>query len=267
MNKNNINNQSVSYYLRNINKYKTLPKDKVKEIFIRKKNGEDNEFDKDEIITGNLKLVVSIAKRFRNATPYLNFTDLISAGNLGLFRAYEKYDVDKGKEFSTYATFWIRHHILREISRNKHTVRRPIRLVESYEKFLRDKKELEAKYKREFSQKELSEKMNIPESDICCFWDINKIDSAMPQEELLGKDDIDNIELNWLIKRLNEIIKKESFKNKTIIRLKLGFTKNNNYREPMMVSDIAKKVNMSIEGVRQIALRLTNKIKRRLANE
>ena len=265
MNKNNINNQSVSYYLNNIKKYKALTKQEIKEIFIKKKNKKDNEFDREKIIINNLRLVVNIAKRYRNATPYLNFPDLISAGNLGLFRAYDKFDVNKDKEFTTYATWWIRHYISREVSSHKHMVRKPFRLVESYDKFIKQRNRAEKKLGKKLSVKELSREINVPEKDILCFDEITRNDSEIPCDEILIDDTNMDININWIIKEINKIIKKESTRDKLIMRLKLGFTESGNYREPYSTTDVAKRTGMSIEGVRQVVIRLTNKIKRRIA--
>ena len=264
MNKNNINSNSIHYYLNKIKKYNNLDKNEIKEIFIKKKNGCSSEKDKEKIITTHLRLVANIAKGYRNSSQYLNYIDLISAGNLGLFRAFDKYDVERGVIFSTYATWWIRQSITREISRYKHLVRKPFRLVENSSKFIREKNEIEKKEGRKLSAKELSVIMNIPKDEILFMLDLQKNDVELPPEITIEPNNDSEISHRWLIKRINEILKKESSRDKKIIRMKLGFTTKNEPSDMRETSYIAKKVGMSIEGIRQVTLRLTDKIRKEI---
>ncbi|MBI3589002.1 MAG: sigma-70 family RNA polymerase sigma factor, partial [Candidatus Liptonbacteria bacterium] len=124
---------AVQMYLKEIGKTPLLTKDEEKDLAKRLERGEEEA--RQRLIKANLRLVVSIAKRYANRTPHLSILDLIQEGNLGLSRAVEKFDYRKGFKFSTYATWWIRQAITRALADQSRTIRIPVHMVETISKY------------------------------------------------------------------------------------------------------------------------------------
>src|SRR3990167_6986047 len=124
---------SVQMYLREIGKVPLLTQKEEISIAGRIINGDEEA--KQELISANLRLVVSIAKKYAYRTPQLTILDLIQEGNIGLFRAVEKFDATRGYKFSTYATWWIRQAITRAIADQSRTIRIPVHMVETITKY------------------------------------------------------------------------------------------------------------------------------------
>ncbi|MBR0132473.1 MAG: RNA polymerase sigma factor RpoD [Lachnospiraceae bacterium] len=147
----------VRMYLKEIGKVPLLTADEEVLLAKRIQNG-DNDAKK-RLEEANLRLVVSIAKRYVGRG--MQFLDLIQEGNLGLIKAAEKFDYEKGFKFSTYATWWIRQAITRAIADQARTIRVPVHMVENINKLVRAKRELVQKYGREPSPEELADYMEI----------------------------------------------------------------------------------------------------------
>src|SRR3989344_4712039 len=120
---------AVQSYLKEIGKTPLLTKDEEKELSKRAEKGDEEA--RQRIMKANLRLVVSIAKRYVHRTPHLSILDLIQEGNIGLSRAVEKFDYRKGFKFSTYATWWIRQAITRALADQSRTIRIPVHMVET----------------------------------------------------------------------------------------------------------------------------------------
>ncbi|MDD6102068.1 MAG: RNA polymerase sigma factor RpoD [Clostridiales bacterium] len=148
----------VRMYLKEIGKVPLLTADEEVELAKRIQNGDSDA--KKRLEEANLRLVVSIAKRYVGRG--MQFLDLIQEGNLGLIKAAEKFDYEKGFKFSTYATWWIRQAITRAIADQARTIRVPVHMVENINKLLRAKRELVQKLGREPSPEEIAEYMDIP---------------------------------------------------------------------------------------------------------
>lgn len=147
----------VKMYLRNIGN-ELLTREQEKELAIRVEQGDEQA--KNELAQANLRLVVSIAKKY--AAYGMPFLDLIQEGNIGLMKAIDKFDYRKGFKLSTYATWWIRQNITRAIANQNRTIRLPVHMVDKVNKFKKTQLELETKLEREPEPEELAEAMELP---------------------------------------------------------------------------------------------------------
>jgi len=153
------NIDSVQMYLKEIGRYDFLTADEEKDLSRKIEKG-DKEAKK-KLARANLRLVVSIAKRYIGRSPNLTFLDLIQEGNLGLFRAVEKFDWRKGFKFSTYATWWIRQAISRALADQARTIRIPVHMVETLSKYNKARKRLLGALGREGLPEEIAAEMGI----------------------------------------------------------------------------------------------------------
>src|ERR687898_2104473 len=147
----------LSGYLDRIGKDKLLTHPRQVELFRRARTGDDHA--RKQLIERNLRLVVSVAKKYREASPGLPFEDLIQEGNIGLMKAIEKFDPDRGYRFSTYATWWIRQSVGRAIHDKGRTIRVPVNKTLEIRKMGRTYNELSAEMGREPTDKEVAERL------------------------------------------------------------------------------------------------------------
>ena len=152
----------VRMYLKEIGKVPLLTAEQ--EIELAKRLEEGDEAAKQQLAEANLRLVVSIAKRYVGRG--MLFLDLIQEGNLGLIKAVEKFDYRKGFKFSTYATWWIRQAITRAIADQARTIRIPVHMVETINKLIRVSRQLLQEYGREPTPEEIAKEMNISEAKV-----------------------------------------------------------------------------------------------------
>ena len=155
-------NDPVRMYLKEIGQISLLSLDE--ELELSKLIEEGDEDAKRKLAESNLRLVVSIAKRYVGRN--LSFLDLIQEGNIGLMKAVDKFDSSKGYKFSTYATWWIRQAITRAIADQAKTIRVPVHMVETINKLKRVQRQLTLELNREPTEKELSDKLKIPEEKV-----------------------------------------------------------------------------------------------------
>ena len=179
---------AVQMYLREIGKISLI--DAAKERDLAKRIEEGDEEAKNILIKANLRLVVSIAKRYVGRSPDLSILDLIQEGNFGLFRAVEKFNWRKGYKFSTYATWWIRQAITRAIADQARTIRIPVHMMETISKYKQVLRRLSQDLGREPLPEEIAAEMNLEVEKI---HHIQKIDqSTVSFEAPVGDDDGDS---------------------------------------------------------------------------
>lgn len=150
---------AVQMYLKEIGKTPLLSKDEERELAKRAEKGEEEA--RQRLMKANLRLVVSIAKRYVNRTPHLSILDLIQEGNIGLSRAVEKFDYRRGFKFSTYATWWIRQAITRALADQSRTVRIPVHMVETISKYTQVRRQLIQELGRDPLAEEIAAEMSI----------------------------------------------------------------------------------------------------------
>ena len=150
---------AVQVYLREIGKTALLTKAEERDLAKRLNAGDEEARQK--LIKANLRLVVSIAKRYANRTPNLSILDLIQEGNIGLSKAVEKFDYTKGFKFSTYATWWIRQAITRALADQSRTIRIPVHMVETISKYTQCRRQLIQELGREPLPEEIAAEMSI----------------------------------------------------------------------------------------------------------
>ena len=176
-------NDPVRMYLKEIGQIKLLTMEEELELADRIIEGDEQA--KTILAEANLRLVVSIAKRYVGRG--MLFLDLIQEGNIGLMKAVEKFDVTKGYKFSTYATWWIRQAITRAIADQARTIRVPVHMVETINKLARIQRQLTLELNREPSEEELAEKMNISVEKIREIYKISQ--EPVSLETPIGEED------------------------------------------------------------------------------
>ena len=258
----------LGLYFRSLDK-PLLTKEEEKSLFIRMNHG-DLEAKK-IIIESNLRLVVSIAKRYKGLG--LEFSDLIQEGNIGLIEAVERFDVTKDNKFSTYATWWIRKEVSRSIKFQGKTIRLPVHLCEQISNYYKVNKELIATLKRNPTIKELAAKLNISVAEVDRLIqydeDIESLNTTVSEdictnlEDLIeDKDkDMESIFLDTERKLLIDNLFRECQLNEReimILKLRFGFLDNNEYT----LAEVASIMGVSVEAIRQNQNRILEKIRK-----
>ncbi|MBS3739828.1 sigma-70 family RNA polymerase sigma factor [Candidatus Bipolaricaulota bacterium] len=242
------------------------------EVQLAQQIEEGDQAAKQELATANLRLVISIAKKYRNFG--LSFLDLIQEGNLGLMKAVEKFDWRKGYKFSTYATWWIRQAILRAITNRSRTIRVPAHMSE----LIRDIKKVEREYLQEHGEepqpKEIAEELDIPKEKVRrakkTAQRTTSLDKPLNEEgdssgvlgDIMADDSLPNPEEESLQSLLKDELKKLlhevlTDRERRILQLRYGLE---DYH-PRTLNEVGKVFGISRERVRQIQKQALNKLK------
>ena len=257
----------VRMYLKEIGKVPLLSMDEEKELAERMEKG-DKEAKK-RLAEANLRLVVSIAKRYVGRG--MLFLDLIQEGNLGLIKAVDKFDYKKGFKFSTYATWWIRQAITRAIADQARTIRIPVHMVETINKFIRAQRQLLQDLGREATPEELSDYMNLPLDKVREIQKISQepvsLETPIGEEEDSHLGDFiqdDNMPVpaeaaafSLLKEQLYDVLGTLSDREQKVLMLRFGLEDG----RARTLEDVGKEFNVTRERIRQIEAKALRKLR------
>ena len=263
---------SIQMYLREIGKYPLLNAQQERDLAKRILSGDGEA--RNLLARANLRLVVSIAKKYVGRSPDLTLLDLIQEGNLGLFKAVDKFDYSKGFKFSTYATWWIRQAITRALADQSRTIRIPVHMVETIAKYKQISRRLSQDLGRDPLAEEIALEMGI---DVAKVYQIEKIDQdTVSLESPVGSDDGDEkstlgdfvkddkilspdqeVARRILADQLHEILDELSPKEREILKLRHGL-EDGIYHT---LEEVGKKFGVTRERIRQIEAKALERIR------
>jgi RNA polymerase primary sigma factor len=257
----------VRMYLKEIGKVPLLTANEERELAIGMANGDN--YSKDKLIEANLRLVVSIAKRYVGRG--LSFLDLIQEGNLGLIKAVEKFDYEKGFKFSTYATWWIRQAITRAIADQARTIRIPVHMVETINKLIRVSRHLLQQFGRDPTPEELALAMDMPEEKVR---EILKIaQEPVSLETPIGEEEDSHLgdfipdedapapaeaaAFTLLKEQLAEVLDTLTDREKKVLILRFGLEDD----RPRTLEEVGREFQVTRERIRQIEAKALRKLR------
>ena len=258
---------AVRMYLKEIGKVPLLTGAEERELAIRMEQGDEEA--KKKLCESNLRLVVSIAKRYLNRG--LSFLDLIQEGNLGLIKAVDKFDYTKGYKFSTYATWWIRQAITRSIADQARTIRIPVHMVETINKLIRISRQLLQELGREPTSEEIAKEMGITVEKVREIKKISQdpvsLETPIGEEEdshlgdFIPDDDVpapvEAAAYSMLKEQLMEVLDTLSDREKKVLMLRFGLEDG----RPRTLEEVGKEFNVTRERIRQIEAKALRKLR------
>ena len=266
-----VSDDSVRLYLREIGKIPLLSSEE--EMDLARRIVEGDKKAKDKMAEANMRLVVSIAKRYSGRG--LDFLDLIQEGNTGLLRAVEKFDPDKGFKFSTYATWWIRQAITRAIADQARTIRIPVHMVETINKLLRTQRRMTQELNREPTIEELSKELDMEpekiEYVIKIKQDISSLDAGVGrdgedddsvlQDFIVDEDTVspeDSASNQLLKEQVQDILTRLSDREQKIVRMRFGLDNGKNHT----LEEVGQEFAVTRERIRQIEAKALAKLRK-----
>ena len=261
-------NDSVRMYLKEIGRVPLLSADEEVNLALRIQQGDQEA--KQELAEANLRLVVSIAKRYVGRG--MQFLDLIQEGNMGLMKAVEKFDHTKGFKFSTYATWWIRQAITRAIADQARTIRIPVHMVETINKLVRIQRQLLQDLGREPTPEEIGAEMDLPTEKVR---EILKIaQEPVSLETPIGEEDdshlgdfieddnatspAEHTAYALLKEQLDEVLEQLTDREENVLRLRFGLDKNG---EICTLEQVGQVFGVTRERIRQIEAKALRKLR------
>ncbi|MBQ3967260.1 MAG: RNA polymerase sigma factor RpoD [Lachnospiraceae bacterium] len=257
----------VKLYLHEIGKIKLLSEQEERELARRKSEGDEEA--KRRLIEANLRLVVSIAKRYANRG--MSFLDLVQEGNLGLMKGVEKFDYNMGYKLSTYATWWIRQSVTRALADQSRTIRVPVHMVETINKLTKTTRRLTAELGHDPTIKELAEEMKMSEEKITSIMQIAREPASL--ETPIGEEDDSNlgdfvadkdgvtpesyVESVMLREQINQVLGDLKERERKVIILRFGLDDN----EPKTLEEVGQVFNVTRERIRQIEAKAIRKLR------
>ncbi len=263
---------SVQMYLREIGQYPLLNGLQEKELAKRIIAGDEEA--RSILARSNLRLVVSIAKKYVNRSPDLTLLDLIQEGNLGLFKAVDKFDYTKGYKFSTYATWWIRQAITRALADQSRTIRIPVHMVETIAKYKQKVRELSQHLGRDPLPEEIAAEMGLEVDKIYTIQKINQ--DTVSLESPVGEDDDERSTLGSFIadetiaspdqdasrrilnEQMMEILDELSPKERKILEMRNGLTEEGIC---YTLEEVGREFGVTRERIRQIEAKALERIR------
>ncbi len=266
----NLTQDSVQMYLREIGKISLLKGDEEKELAKRIEMGDEEARQK--LTQANLRLVVSIAKRYIGRSSHLTLLDLIQEGNIGLFKAVEKFDYKKGFKFSTYATWWIRQAITRALADQAKTIRIPVHMVETISKFNQVKRRLIQDLGRDPLAEEIASEMGIElvkvrhimqisqdtislETPLGADSDESTLGEFIPDEKEISPDQ--STARSLLKDQLNDIMDDLSPREQKILSMRFGLEDGVTHT----LEEVGQEFGVTRERIRQIEAKSLEKIR------
>lgn len=260
-------NDPVRMYLKEIGRISLLNGKEEMDLSVRVSNGDEDA--KKILAESNLRLVVSIAKRYVGRG--LLFLDLIQEGNIGLMKAVEKFDYDKGFKFSTYATWWIRQAITRALADQARTIRVPVHMVETINKMARIQRQMTLELNREPTEDELAKKMGISPEKVREVMKISQdpvsLDTPIGEEEdshfgdfVPDKSNLSPEEYatNEILKeQIKEVLKTLQKREQEVLELRFGLLDGTCYT----LEEVGKRFNVTRERIRQIEAKALRKLR------
>lgn len=257
----------VRMYLKEIGKIPLLSA--PEEIELAKRMGKGDELAKKRLVEANLRLVVSIAKRYVGRG--MLFLDLIQEGNLGLIKAVEKFDYNKGFKFSTYATWWIRQAITRAIADQARTIRIPVHMVETINKLIRVSRQLLQELGREPKPDEIAKEMDIPEEKIREILKIAQepvsLETPIGEEEdshlgdFIPDDDApapaEAAAYSLLKEQIEEVLSSLNEREQKVLKLRFGLEDG----RARTLEEVGKEFDVTRERIRQIEAKALRKLR------
>jgi RNA polymerase primary sigma factor len=261
----------VRMYLKEIGKIPLLTAEEEIALCRRMEEGspEEREEAKNKLAEANLRLVVSIAKRYMGRGMAL--LDLIQEGNLGLIKAVEKFDYQKGFKFSTYATWWIRQAITRAIADQARTIRIPVHMVETINRTIRVSRQLLQQYGREPKAEEIAKEMGVPVERVREILKISQ--EPVSLETPVGEEDDSHLgdfiqdnnipvpaeeaAYTLLREQLEEVMETLTEREEKVIRLRYGLGDG----RPRTLEEVGKEFNVTRERIRQIEAKALRKLR------
>jgi len=257
----------VRMYLKEIGKVPLL--DAERELYLAERMEQGDQKAKDELVEANLRLVVSIAKRY--VGKGMNFLDLIQEGNLGLMKAVEKFNYRKGFKFSTYATWWIRQAITRAIADQARTIRIPVHMVETIHKVARVSRQLLQELGHEASPEEIAQAMGISADKVREIMKIAldpvSLETPIGEEEDSHLGDFiedndspapsDEVSYTLLREQLNEVLHTLTPREEHVLKLRFGLEDGRS----RTLEEVGKVFNITRERIRQIEAKALRKLR------
>jgi len=264
---------SLNQYFQRLKKIKILTAAEEKELIAKAKNGDEEAFR--TIIVASQRLVVKEALKYYFKGD--NLLDLINEGNKGLIEALKKFDLTRENRFFTYAMWWVRSEIRRYLSKNQNLISLPDIFYNDYLNFKKVYFKLNKKFKRNPSEKELAEYLQIPEKKVKVMLavpdEIISLDKGISDDNTANlssflpdnsiEDPLDILIGNSIKDLVRENIQQLTAKESEIIHMRFGFQG----AEPMKLREIAKKLHMSPEGIRRIEIKALAKLKNHLSKQ